>query len=492
MLSVVTTVPPTEFTIVLLTKLMCEKGETMKTIKLVILVAIFTSAAASLGATKFRSGIFLHHSTGGRIWGPNGSQVSVPSEIAKYNSSHGLAGSDSVKMSQVWSPAGVHQNDNEWATWHIIFDNADTSNDIRPILASNPIVMIKSCFPSSAMARYGTSADTLTPTVRSVWNYKWHWRYLISVMKEHPQNFFVIWTNAPLVAGATNATSAALSDNFCRWAKDTLSKGLDPRVGAFPKNIFVFDFFHLLAGSDGMLPLSLAASSTDSHPNSAATALVAPQLVKQIFDAALVYEANPAPIQLAEFSATFRADSSSVFLQWKTISEVSNYGFEVQRKTVVDSEFLSLPDGFVPGHGTTIEPHEYQYVDSHVVKGQTLYRLKQIDSGNTFSYTDPVSVLVATAIHNYEPSVFEDVLGQNFPNPFNPATVIRFSISRRSHVVLTVFNCLGQSVSTLLADDLEPGSHEVQFHAGNLASGLYYYRIRAGGFDQTKKLMLVR
>jgi hypothetical protein len=150
--------------------------------------------------------------------------------------------------------------------------------------------MIKSCFPSSSISRLGTSADTLDPTIKSVANYKWHWRSLVAVMKGRPQNYFVIWTNAPLVAGSTDAAQAALSNAFCRWAKDTLAAGLDPVVGAFPKNIFVFDFYHLLAGADGILPLQYATGATDSHPNAAATALVAPQLVQQVFDAALAYQ----------------------------------------------------------------------------------------------------------------------------------------------------------------------------------------------------------
>jgi hypothetical protein len=252
------------------------------------LFAVFLAvAAASLGQTRFRSGIFLHHSTGGCIWGPNGALVSVPGEIAKYNRLHGLVGADSVKMIETWWPSG----DNEWTTWHNIFDNRDGSNDIRPFLASYPVVMIKSCFPSANMSGLGSNADSLSPTVKSVANYKWHWRSLVSVMKGRPQNFFIIWTNAPQVAGSTNASEAALSNSFCRWAKDTLAAGLDPIAGAFPKNVFVFDFFHILAGTNGMLPLTLASGSSDSHPNAAATTLATPQLVTQLFDAAMAYEA---------------------------------------------------------------------------------------------------------------------------------------------------------------------------------------------------------
>ncbi|MCU0645146.1 MAG: T9SS type A sorting domain-containing protein, partial [bacterium] len=66
--------------------------------------------------------------------------------------------------------------------------------------------------------------------------------------------------------------------------------GLDPVFGAFPKNVYVFDFFHKLADSNGKLPSTYAASSGDSHPNANATKLVAPQFVTEIFDAAMAYE----------------------------------------------------------------------------------------------------------------------------------------------------------------------------------------------------------
>jgi hypothetical protein len=189
-------------------------------------------------------------------------------------------------MVETWWPS----NDNEWTTWHDIFDGRGGSDDIQSFLDSYPLVMIKSCFPSANMSGPGSDEDSLNPGVKSTANYKWHWRSLISVMRSRPQTFFVIWTNAPQVAGSTDAAEAALSDVFCRWAKDTLAVGLDPTFGDFPPNVFVFDFFHLLAGADGMLPIDYASGSSDSHPNAAATALVAPQLVTQVFDAALAYE----------------------------------------------------------------------------------------------------------------------------------------------------------------------------------------------------------
>jgi hypothetical protein len=248
---------------------------------------LFISIASSQ-STKFRGGVFLHHSTGGRIWGPNGSTTSVPLEFATYNLLRGLTGQDAVSLKELdWPKA----NDNEWERWHRIFENQDTAiEDIRPILDTNRIVIIKSCYPSSEITGYGAPSDTIHPTRKTMWNYKWHWRSILNVMRQRPMNFFVIWTNAPLVFSATKSQQASLSDQFCRWAKDTLAEGLDSEFGPFPANVYVFDFFHKLAGTDGKLPLTYASGSKDSHPNNLATQLVAPQFVIEVFDAALRYE----------------------------------------------------------------------------------------------------------------------------------------------------------------------------------------------------------
>ena len=348
----------------------------MRSERFLLPVVVLFIACSCFGATRFRSGIFLHHSTGLCIWGPNGGKVSVPGEIALFNAAHGFVGQDSVTFSERNWPS----DDNEWSTWHRIFDNDYPTDDIRPLLGLNPIVMIKSCFPSSAINTIGTDADTLSPTIKSVANYKWHWRSIVSLMKLRPQNFFVIWTNAPLVDGSgTNGTQAALSDAFCRWAKDTLAAGLDSVVGAFPKNIFVFDVFHLLAGADGMLSLQYASGTGDSHPNAAATALVAPLLVTQLFNAALTYESSIVPVRLDSFSGTIDAKSRTVKLVWKTSSEINNLGFAVQRMREGQTAFVNLPGGFVPGQGSSIEPHDYSYVDSNVAAGRNFYRLKEME-----------------------------------------------------------------------------------------------------------------
>jgi hypothetical protein len=88
------------------------------------------------------------------------------------------------------------------------------------------------------------------------------------------------------------------------------------------------------------------------------------------------------------------------------------------------------------------------------------------------------------------PGTFQ--LFQNYPNPFNPSTTIRYGIPGRSHVTLTVFNALGERLATLADGDEEAGYHQVRLDGGTLASGVYFYTLRAGAYTETRRLLLLR
>lgn len=81
---------------------------------------------------------------------------------------------------------------------------------------------------------------------------------------------------------------------------------------------------------------------------------------------------------------------------------------------------------------------------------------------------------------------------QNYPNPFNGQTRISFSIPRSTYTTLKIFNTLGQEVATLASEELNAGTHSIEWNAGNAASGVYYYTLQAGEFMQTKQLILLR
>ena len=117
------------------------------------------------------------------------------------------------------------------------------------------------------------------------------------------------------------------------------------------------------------------------------------------------------------------------------------------------------------------------------------------DIGNTGTIHDTLTLAnQITAVRHQltlgTPQEFR--LEQNYPNPFNPSTTIRYGLPIRSQVTLTVFNMLGQQVALLQNGEMEAGYHEAQFDGKSLSSGVYFYRINAGDFVQTRKMMLVK
>ena len=185
------------------------------------------------------------------------------------------------------------------------------------------------------------------------------------------------------------------------------------------------------------------------------------------------------PVELSSFTAN--TNENFVQLNWTTATEKNNSGFEVQRR-IGNQNWEVL--GFVAGKGTTTEPSSYSYKDNINSSGTFTYRLKQNNFDGSYEYSGEIIVEVSLPI--------EFNLAQNYPNPFNPTTIISFSVAEKSNVSLTVFNLLGEQVATLVNEVKETGSYQVEFNASNLSSGLYLYRIEAGNFITTKKMVLIK
>lgn len=186
------------------------------------------------------------------------------------------------------------------------------------------------------------------------------------------------------------------------------------------------------------------------------------------------------PVELTSFTASSSADIVS--LQWITASETNNQGFSIERKFISSESFSELT--FVQGKGTTTENTVYTYTDKLKHPGSYSYRLKQIDYDGTISYSQSILVDVL------KPDRYE--LAQNYPNPFNPSTTIKFALPEASEVTLTIFSMLGEKVAEILNTSLEAGYHKVEFDASNLPSSIYLYKIQAGKFIQTKKMILIK
>jgi len=188
---------------------------------------------------------------------------------------------------------------------------------------------------------------------------------------------------------------------------------------------------------------------------------------------------NQLPVELVAFTA--RNTAEGVQLTWRTASEQNNAGFEVQRRSEKASEWQVL--GFVRGAGTTAEAQSYTFLDKSA-SGKVQYRLKQIDFDGQFEYSNIIEVDAGA------PKQF--ALEQNYPNPFNPTTLISYQLPVASEVSLKVYDVLGKEVATLVNERQEAGTYHFNFNASSLSSGVYFYRIKAGNFVSTKKMMLVK
>ncbi len=202
----------------------------------------------------------------------------------------------------------------------------------------------------------------------------------------------------------------------------------------------------------------------------------------------------PLPVQLASFGARINPNGAGVRLDWRTISELNNYGFYVQRKLDGEENFVELANSFVSGNGTTSQPHDYVYVDASIQRaGLYHYRLRQVDLDGSSNFTEPVTVTVSsvTGVNEEAPRVF--ALFQNYPNPFNPSTEIKFSVENSGRATLEIYNLLGQKVATLFDDIADAGRYyRVRVNAAGFASGMYIYKLQSGSRVDVRKMLLMK
>jgi hypothetical protein len=186
------------------------------------------------------------------------------------------------------------------------------------------------------------------------------------------------------------------------------------------------------------------------------------------------------PVELSSFNA--QKDNGNVQLNWTTATELNNSGFEILRSTQNDNKWATI--GFVPGFGTTTETHSYSFIDADAENGVYYYRLKQIDFDGSYEYSKIVEVDIAQP--------FKFTLEQNYPNPFNPSTKIKYEIPVGGFVRLKVYDVLGNEITTLVQEEKSVGTYEIQFDASEIPSGIYFYKLSAGSFTQTNKMVLTK
>jgi type IX secretion system substrate protein len=193
------------------------------------------------------------------------------------------------------------------------------------------------------------------------------------------------------------------------------------------------------------------------------------------------------------------ASDSTFFVVWEDDSNNNGYfqilaaGFDAQGNkqfgdTVVNGEPSgghNKPDIAVTPDGSFVVVWEDDYDNNGLF--QILAAGFDADGNKRFG---DITITVLDTKDETIPVRYE--LNQNYPNPFNPSTKIKYNIKKTGNVKIEIYNILGQKIETLLNRQMTTGSHEIEFIAKDLTSGIYFYRINAGGFNAVKKMVLLR
>ena len=215
--------------------------------------------------------------------------------------------------------------------------------------------------------------------------------------------------------------------------------------------------------------------------------------------------AAPLPVELAGFEAR-RAREDAITVQWETLSETNNAGFEVQRRAAgsehgpvhgaVETSHWGVSTTGDPagpswqtiarleGAGTTDTPQSYQFEDADLpyAADSLSYRLRQVDTDGTASVTEPVTI--ARPVPSAE-------LLPTYPNPARSQATIRYAVPKRQDVRIVLYDLLGRRVQTVVDAEAE-GRTEQPIDVSRLASGTYFLRMQTKGHTETQRLTVVR
>jgi hypothetical protein len=188
---------------------------------------------------------------------------------------------------------------------------------------------------------------------------------------------------------------------------------------------------------------------------------------------------------LAPFIASVAFDNENYFITWTQLTDRTLRGrFYSKSGVPIDTSFVVM------------SPSENKIPFGGVGFGGGLYLVVGTKVDFNFSDGDIYARFISpltTGVDN-EINLMPDkiTLYQNYPNPFNPTTVIEFLLPQESFLTLKVYNVLGQEIATLFSENLVAGKYSTEWNATGEASGVYFYRLTAGSFSETKKLILLR
>ena len=202
---------------------------------------------------------------------------------------------------------------------------------------------------------------------------------------------------------------------------------------------------------------------------------------------------EPISIELSLFRAQF--ENERVRLEWRTQSEINIAGFYILRSQAYDGAFVKITNNLIVSKGDSGRGAEYIYSDEN---GSPFdyYKLESISlDGQTESY-GPIAVSFLGDVESkVVPKKFD--LFANYPNPFNPSTMIRFEVPATAHVKIRLYDVTGRLVRTLLDETRDAGTFEVEWDGRNgvgdcVPAGLYFCKMTAGDFTGVQRMLLVK
>lgn len=191
---------------------------------------------------------------------------------------------------------------------------------------------------------------------------------------------------------------------------------------------------------------------------------------------------TPLPVSLTEITHIW--NTNDLVLKWKTVSEINHAGFRILRNGTLIADYRKLE--YLKGSENTTTEKKYSFIDKNQSR-QNEYLNYEIISvsidGSEKIYT-----------HKVEANTFSGdfQLYSNYPNPFNPKTVFSFNLAADAETELTLFNGLGQKISTLIKRKLEAGFHDYEFDGTQFPSGIYFIFFKAGSYTASKKIILMK
>jgi photosystem II stability/assembly factor-like uncharacterized protein len=180
----------------------------------------------------------------------------------------------------------------------------------------------------------------------------------------------------------------------------------------------------------------------------------------------------------------FAISTSKIFLAWFDNS-TNEQGFRIERRVNSSGSFSLV--------GTT-GPNTLNYIDTVGISPGNLYeyRVAAFSGSTQSSYTNIVAILVTGIEPTGTDIPNKYTLYNNYPNPFNPTTKVKFDLPKNDFVSLKIYNMQGQEVGVLVQENLSAGRYELEFNGANLTSGVYFYRLETSSFTDTRKMILIK